>query len=326
MTAPLVSVLVPCYNAERFVGAALESVLAQTYAPIEVIVVDDGSTDRSAAVLEPFRAPGVTVIRQENHGAAAARNAAFAASRGRYILYLDGDDLMSPGHIAALVDKLDGSDRVLAMSQWDRFRTDPHEARFPARADYRDAAGADWLVASWSGPAPMMQSGQFLIPRSLIEQLGGWDERLSLIDDFEFFTRLIAASDGIRYAPGARLHYRSGIAGSLSRQATRKAVESACLSLLLGTGHLLAAEDSPRTRAVCAAVLQGFDYDYYPAHPDLRRRVRQRVAERGGARGQPSGPPGFHRLRRYIGWKAARRVQHAAEYLGLNGVARKRRA
>ena len=126
----------------------------------------------------------------------------------------------------------------------------------------------------------------------------------------------------MRFAPGARLYYRSGLRDSLSGQKSRTAVESAFLSLMLGTQHLLDAEDSPRTRRACANVLQNFDYTYYPAHADLRARVRARVAELGGADLAPHGPPGFQKLRRFVGWRAARRVQHLAEKLRLNRAAR----
>jgi hypothetical protein len=163
----------------------------------------------------------------------------------------------------------------------------------------------------------------FLVPRVILAEAGGWDERLTLIDDFEFYARAIVGSAGVRYAEGARLYYRSGLGGSLSGTRSRKAVESAFLSLMLGTSHLLAAEDSPRTRRACANVLRDFDYAYYPAHADLREKARARIADLGGSDLAPAGPPGFQRLRRLVGWRAARRVQHLAERLRLNRAARR---
>ena len=94
---------------------------------------------------------------------------------------------------------------------------------------------------------------------------------------------------------------------------------------MLGTQHLLAAEDSPRTRRACANVLQMFEYNYYPTHADLRSKARARVAELGGSDLPPDGPPGFQMLRHLIGWRYARRVQRLAERLGLNGAARRAR-
>jgi hypothetical protein len=231
------------------------------------------------------------------------------------VLFLDADDIIEPGHVASLIDALDGSQRHLAMGQWDRFRENIAEATFPARTNYRSAGPADWLSADWVGGAPMAQCGQFLIPRALLDQAGGWDEELSLIDDLEFFARLICASEGIRFTPHAKLYYRTGIAGSLSGQTSRKAAESAVRSLLLGTGHLLAVEDSARTRRACANILRTFDHTFYPRYADLRGIVERRVAELGGSDLTPVGPPRFHALRRWIGWRAARRIQHFWERL-----------
>ena len=321
MINPLVSVLIPCFNAERFIGAALESALAQTYCPIEVIVVDDGSTDGSADVVAGFADRGVVLIKHKCGSAAAARNRAFANAHGVFALFLDADDLIAPDHVAALAERIDPAIRAVAMGQWDRFAIDPTEARFPDRPGYHDANGIDWLCQDWRDGQPMTQCGTFLIPRSLIDAVGGWDERLGLIDDFEFFARVLCAAGELRFAPGARLYYRS-VPGSLSAQASPAAAASAALSLALGTDHLLAAEHSPRTRRAAANMLQTFDYTFYPAYAELRCDLAARIAELGGSDLPPDGPPGFQRLRRWIGWRGARRVQQLAERMGLNRAAR----
>lgn len=320
MSSKQVSVCIPCFNAERYIGAALDSVLAQTYPNVEVIVVNDGSTDASGSLLEKF-APRVHALEQTKKGAAAARNEAYRASKGDAILFMDSDDVIGPDHVRALMSKWDGC-LTVASAPWARFFNCSSEARFDESYITEDMSGPDWLAQSWNNALPMMQPGMFLLPRALVEKFGGWDERLSLIDDFEFYARMIAASEGVRFAPDARLYYRSGVPDSLSGQKSRQAVESQFLSLILGTWHLLNAEDSPRTRRACANVLQSFEYEYYPNHKDLRDKIRARVAELGGADILPSGPPGFHRLRPWIGWKAARHVQLAAERMGLSGAAR----
>jgi hypothetical protein len=238
-------------------------------------------------------------------------------------MFLDADDLVNRDHISSLLSAVAGTRDCVAMSQWDRFQVSPSEAKFPYRTSYRDAPAIVWLAEAWIEARPMMLNGMFLIPYSVLATVGGWDERLSLIDDFEFYARVIIGSAGVRSALSARLYYRSGIAGSLSGRKSRKAVESAFLSLTLGTQHLLDAENSPRTRRACANVLQDFDYTYYPAHTDLRARIRARVAELGGSDLAPDGPPGFQKLRRIVGWQAARRVQHFAEGLRFDRASRR---
>jgi glycosyltransferase involved in cell wall biosynthesis len=321
---PKVSVLIPVYNSERYLSTTIDSVLAQNWERIEIIAVNDGSTDGSRVALATYE-DRITVIDQENCGAAAARNVAFMRCTGTHVLFLDSDDLIEFDHIEKLCLALArGKEDSIGFGRWARFNDIPSGAHFINRRTDQDLSGLDWLLADMENALPMLQSGMFLLPRVLLERVGGWDTRLSLIDDFEFFLRVISASGGMMFAPEARLYYRSGIANSLSRQRSRKAIESQALSLLLGTGHLLAVENSPRTRRACANMLQAFEYEHYPSYSVLRAMVRARVAELGGADIGPSGPPGFHKLRPWIGWKAARHVQRVAERFGMNDVALRR--
>jgi glycosyltransferase involved in cell wall biosynthesis len=317
--SPCVSVLIPCFNAEAFIAEALDSVLRQTWTQIEIIVVDDGSTDASPSILARYENRGVRVVRQENQGQCAAANRAFELSTGELIKFFDADDLLAPDMVEKQVISLRGRSDAIAMGEWARFYgSNPAEATFETRAMYRDADPADWLAAEWYGARCMMQCALWLIPRPILEHSGLWDERLTLINDFEFFARVLLNASQIVYTPGARMFYRSGIPSSLSARRSRKAVESAFLSLTLGTGHLLKVEDSARTRRACANLLQDFEYTYFPDHADLRAAARKRVSELGGADLSPDGPPRFHRLRQLVGWRLARRAQHFAEKLGLN--------
>jgi glycosyltransferase involved in cell wall biosynthesis len=310
--APKVSILLPCYNAEMHIGATLESALAQTWPNTEIIAVNDGSTDGTRAVLRAYEPRGVTVIDQTNKGQCAAANVAFHHSSGALIKFLDADDLLSPDHIALQATRISGLNDHVAMGEWARFYNDDIEkADFRPLPMYRDAEPVDWLAAEWLDAKPMTQCGCFLIPRTVLDRSGLWDERLSLINDFEFFTRVLLAAQRIAYTPGARLYYRSGVPTSLSASRSRSAVESAFLSLGLAIDHLLAAENSARTRLACANVMRYFDYTYYPNHGDLRAQARRRAAELGGANIGPDGPPAFHTLRKMVGWRIARRIQLA---------------
>lgn len=323
MSKVTVSILMACFNAERWIGATLRSILQQTYTDFEVVVVDDGSSDQSGKIVDEFQDPRIRLIREpSNQGASAARNIAFAASKGEFVLFVDADDLIAPKHIESLLSRLRNEPNCVALSQWTRFRCEPIEAIIPSRPTERDLDGVDWLALDWESGEPMTQSGMLLIPHTLIEQHGGWDTRLSLIDDFEFFARIISRSGGVRFAPEACLFYRSGISGSLSNQRSRAAIVSQLNSLVMGTDHLLAVRDDRALRSICAGLLQAFDYEHYPEHPDLRAQARARAKELGGSTIEPAGPPGFQALRKFIGWKLARRVQLFAESYRIRGKAR----
>ena len=223
---------------------------------------------------------------------------------------------MLPGMISLQVERLRGRTDTVAMGEWARFYDgDPASAVFLPLPMYKDATPAGWLVQEWTSALPMMQCALWLIPRLIVDRAGLWDERLSLINDFEYFTRILLSAREILFVPGARLAYRSNVVGSLSGSKGRKAAESAQLSLLTGTRHLLEFENTPRVRRACANILQNFDYDYYPDFTDLRRKVRGEVARLGGSDLRPTGSPRFQTLRRFVGWRAAKRVQQAVRRL-----------
>src|SRR5262245_21908195 len=96
---PLVSILIPAFNASRWIADTIQSALAQTWPRTEIIVVDDGSTDDTLAIARGFASQGVSVTTQPNRGASAARNVALARSRGDFIQWLDADDILAPDKI-----------------------------------------------------------------------------------------------------------------------------------------------------------------------------------------------------------------------------------
>lgn len=112
----LVSVIIPVYNVENYLRECIDSVINQTYRNIEIILVDDGSTDSSGKICEEYldKDPRVTVIHQKNSGLSAARNAGFDACTGKYVYFIDSDDYIDPGALATLVDiaEKDNSDIV----------------------------------------------------------------------------------------------------------------------------------------------------------------------------------------------------------------------
>ena len=306
---PLVSICIPCHNAEKYVEEAIESVLNQTYKNIELIVVDDGSTDRSGEVLEKYRMKGVKVVTEKCGSASKARNRALREARGEYIKFFDADDIISPKMIEIQIAKLNGRTNAVASSEWGRFYGDVSTFKSNPQSVWRDMEPTEWLVKALYDARPMMQPGMFLIPRDIIKTTGGWNEELTLIDDFEFFTRIFCHSKEILFTTGAILYYRSGNSGSLSAKKNRQAVESQYHSLLKGISHLLALRPDPAARLSCANMLQDFIYSHYPKHPDLCRELRSRILELGGSDLKPDGPPRFHQLKRFVGWKNARRIQ-----------------
>lgn len=305
----LVSILIPCHNAAPWLAATLESALAQTWPDKEIIVVDDGSTDRSAEIARGFACRGVRVITQANAGASAARNAAWRASRGAWLQFLDADDLLDPDKIRRQVEfaALAGDGLALA-GTWHRFHARPGDLATVSQPLCADLAPVDWMVVKFERHA-MMHPAAWLTPRALAEAAGPWDEALSLDDDGEFFSRVVFASRGVRCCREAVSFYRSGLPGSLSKAKSERAWASAHRSLAQSTARLLQREDTPRTRHACATVLQRYIHEAYPRATACRGQAAAEVVRLGGSDLEPEGGPQFQFWRRCVGWRLARRLQ-----------------
>jgi glycosyltransferase involved in cell wall biosynthesis len=105
--SPLVSIIIPCYNHARFLSEAIESALAQNYEPVEVIVIEDGSTDDSAHVAGTFKDRGIRVVSKENAGLSEARNMGAKEAKGKYLIFLDADDRLEPSYASETVALLE---------------------------------------------------------------------------------------------------------------------------------------------------------------------------------------------------------------------------
>lgn len=312
----LVSILIPCYNAESWIGDTLESALSQTWENKEIVVVDDGSKDGSAGVVERFQQRGVRLIRSANGGAAAARNRAFRESAGEYIQFLDADDLLAPDKIELQMCRLqrEPEGRVASCS-WGRFYDVPEKAAFRPSAAWADLAPVEFLRLLYRDHL-MMHPGAWLVPRAVADSAGLWDERLSLDDDGEYFCRIVLSSTGVCFVGDAKSYYRSGTESSLSQSKSEKAWKSQFLSTALCSEHLLGRDEGAESRQALANRFQRFVHEAYPDVPQLRREAESRVKELGGSPIRFDAGPALEPVRRLLGWKAAARLRRVAYRLG----------
>jgi len=307
---PRISVIIPCFNAAPWVAATLESALAQTWRDREILLVDDGSLDESLQVARRFEERGVRVVAQANAGASAARNHGLRLARGDYVQFLDADDLLSPDKLTAQVEALRGApEGAIASSRWGRFAGDPAGTRFTDDAVFRDFAPAREFLIHQSDTSDMMHPAAWLVPRRVADEAGPWDESLTLNDDGEYFCRVLLRASVVRFAPAGSAHYRSALPGSLSRRRSRTAMASLHRSILLYSGHLLAAEDSPRVRAALANHWRRVQFELYPDAPDLSADAGRRSRAMGSSQVPFPFSPALRALAAVFGWKLARRLQ-----------------
>jgi glycosyltransferase involved in cell wall biosynthesis len=303
-TRPLVSILIPCFNAERWIAETLDSALAQTWPNLEIIVVDDGSTDRSAEIVETYADRGVRLIRQANAGASATRNRAFAASNGAFIQFLDHDDFIDPDKVALQVSRLIDSPGSVATAEAGIFIDRPAEAEFRPEPSWRDLEPLDWMRCLLGGC--MIFTTIWLIPRGVAEQAGPWNEALSDHDDREYLTRVILAADRVLFCQGARARYRGGNPNSLSQ---RRNWASTFDSLKLCERHIVGRADDDDLRAGLSLVWQRMAFESYPYSPVIAERALARGRALHAVKLGACGGPRFRMVRAVLGWRAARRLQ-----------------
>jgi glycosyltransferase involved in cell wall biosynthesis len=308
---PLVSILIPAYNAETWISETLKSALAQTWPNKEIIVVDDSSKDQTLAVARKFESEQVKVFTHPNSGAAATRNKAYSLCKGDYIQYLDADDLINPNKVSSQMEALGASpdQRVLLSGSWGQFLYRYNRTRFVPSSLWADLQPAEWLARKM-GQNLYMQTASWLSSRELIEAAGPWDTRLLGDDDGEFFCRVLLASKGVKFVPEAKVFYRAAGASSLSYigNSDRKR-EAQMISMKLHISYLRSLEDSPRTRAACVQYLQNWLVYFYPERMDIVEDAKQMAKDLGGELQPPHLSWKYSWIRTLFGWPLAHRAQ-----------------
>jgi len=209
---PIVSVVIPTYNAARYIGMAVESVLDQSFRDVEVIVVDDGSTDDIGAVMSKY-GPPVRYLRQRNTGVAAARNRGIEESSGRYVAFLDADDTWFPGKLERQVVALEGNQARRACCTAHVVCTETLKPIVVQRAFCGSSRIEDLLVRGnvVGGPCSV------LCDRSLLVAVGGFDLSLSQCADWDMWIRLATLTEFL-YVDEPLVTYRQH-ASNMSRDA-----------------------------------------------------------------------------------------------------------
>lgn len=218
---PEISVIIPVYNRAALVGETIRSLLVQSLPPAEVIVVDDGSTDDSAAVAEAF-GPPVRVIRQANAGPSAARNRGFSVAKSDYIHFFDSDDIALPNKQQVQMEALEHTGADIAYGPWVKGRLGPgsftpvnqvYQQRGLPRRDLVQA-----LLGSWSTVPHAC-----LFRRSIVERSGGFPTDFRLAEDQLMFLNCLLAGARVVHTPGTLELYRVENTDKLSDGSARPA-------------------------------------------------------------------------------------------------------
>lgn len=266
--ADLVSILIPCHNAGRWIGSAIESALAQSYAPVEVIVVDDGSSDDSLAVIGRF-GDRLRCEAGPRRGGNAARNRLLRLARGEWVQYLDADDYLLPDKLAgqaAFRRRFPQADVIYGPSlleYWSPAATRREIRKIPPPHD-------PWiLLARWRLP----QTGAPLWRKTAIEEVGGWKEDQPCCQEHELYLRLLMAEKRFVFCPEPGAVYRQWSSQTISKRdraevrRRRLEIEDSVEAFLAERGMLT----GERRQAINEARFEMARMAWLRARPEARR-------------------------------------------------------
>lgn len=304
MKSPLVSIIIPCFNAAGTIRETLESVQTQTWPNFEIILVDDGSTDGTPEIAEATGVKRLRVVREEHSGGCAARNCGIALAKGDYFQFLDADDLLDPDKIDVQIkrllslpsdhaaygafDYIDGSGRVV--------RSGFHQGR-----DF--SPGLEWLVSS-------LQLGFFvpphswLVPRCLVTKAGPWNVRLVQNQDGEYFSRILQHAGGVAWVKEAVCYYRWHVSDSVSQHRTKAADDSLVLAAEL-IEKRLQSSGLPDAKMLVSAVYLRALYRLGTASEAFHELWKRAVASGLPNRRIRIGGQRFRLIYRLFGWRVA---------------------
>lgn len=301
-----VSVIIPCFNSILFLPETIQSVLNQTYSTIEIIVIDDGSSDGSLEYLQALDIPNLIVKPNIGKGACAARNYGFELSTGDYIQYLDADDILHPSKIKNQLQLFEQfGDEILSSGVWGRFHNSVSDVKWEHQYINKDyEKPIYWLVDSWNGNG-MGQTSIWLTHRSLIEKAGKWNESLLLNQDGEFFSRVLLNAKAIKFCEDAKVYYRSGNSNSITQQHkfSKEKANSLLKSCMLYQKNCKQYVNFEIVKKGLGQNYLTFIYQFYPLYPELLKKSEEQFYNLGYKKIWAVGGINFKRIAKIIGFK-----------------------
>ncbi len=307
----LVSVIIPSYNSRKFLHETINCILNQTYKNIEIIIIDDGSTDGSYEYLKSLKHPKLTVVKNKSKGACSARNLGIEMAKGDYIQFLDADDLLSPEKIFIQLNTLleCANKNSIASCKWVHFTKNIEDAEHKPlqKVDKSYDEPINWLLDSWNGGG-MGQTAIWLIPKALIDKVGKWDEELLKNQDGEYMCRILCHSSEIIFSEHATVFYRKPSKGNVSQNTTKKGIKS-LLDSYKKYEYILKFNTSLQVRKSLSANYCRFIYIYYNNHKELAKEAIKQIEKLGIKVDIPFSNPLFRYLSLFMGYKSAFQIR-----------------
>ncbi len=307
-----VSILIPLYNSRKYICETIESCLSQSYKNKEIIIVDDGSDDGSYELAKQYESDILKVYRQENSGACRARNKAFELSTGDYIQYMDADDLLP-------IDKIEkqmvffekyGDDIVVNCSIV-RF-SESYERVYNSKkvSFYKNYLDSPLFLNDMWRSKYSMQTSVWLVPRRIIEKVGGWNEDIKKNQDGEFFSRIVLYSKSVFHAKDTNIYYRV-TPNSISLSLNYDSTASLLYSLKCYERNIKSFIDTyPTLKEAFFCQLTIYYLTTYSLFPDLAENAKLFLNKMGGRFVIPSDyPMKYQLLLRFLGVELVAKIR-----------------
>jgi len=280
---PLVSIIIPVYNSEEYVAATIKSCINQAYTNIEIILVNDGSTDNSEEVIRQFTDSRIKYFKIANSGSCEARNFGISKATGVLYQFLDHDDLIHENKIQHQVEayKVHGNEYIYSCKvgsvSGNVSTIDPGYELYN-----KDFTPQQYFETVLNQFGKYITTGAWLIPVEIIKTTYGWDGRSGINDDGEYLMRLILPSKGIIFCQDSIFYFRRDVEGSLSKQFDSKEVYVKWLYSYKSYVKFFLQYFSPeKARALGRNALSVYYCASHPYYPELLKECREEINKLG---------------------------------------------
>ncbi|MCX2585035.1 glycosyltransferase family 2 protein [Pedobacter sp. MR22-3] len=315
---PLVSIIIPIYNSDLYLKETIESAIDQTWPYKEIILIDDGSTDKSLAIAKRYECDWIKVYSQSNQGASVARNYGLSQAKGDYIQFLDADDLLSKNKIERQIRLLEDNKNFVSICPTVHFNDG--EYPYSAKPDeynrsflFSTTDTHNFLINLYgkNGKSGMIAIHSWLTPKTVIDKTGLWNEILTTDDDGEYFCRVALNADGIILSDDVLNYYRKyKERKSLSMQDSRQALKSSLDSALIKKKLLLDKNSSNETLVAVYHLLINIAIRSFPRYFSIYKLAIQELPKiKYSYKLEVGGRKITNSIANKIGWQPIRLVQ-----------------
>lgn len=306
-TNPLISIIMPAYNASAYIAEAIQSVLDQTWTNWELIIVDDGSTDDTLQIAQQYAAKDnrIQVYHQSNQGGCVARNEALKHIAGDYVQYLDADDKLHAEKLSLQVVENVYEDTIILGSCLRLLANGHCVESSMAKLCASYAPAIDAQVAIWNNHFNSFPYSSYLIPRQLVIAVGKWNEQLRRSQDSEYMARVLALAKKLVYVPDAIFYYRQVENSVSGKPLSRQQMQSEAIVCDVIADIILAYSKSLSAIRACEIHYTDVLTAWYPQNKFVVKDMLKAMKARGLKFNFENRGRLFHTLKNIFGWRAA---------------------